>query len=723
MKRVRCAFALLLALCVLLPLLPLETKAAGAADEILPFLDVAPGAWYRESVQYAYDRELMYGTSTTKFSPEARATRAMLVAILYRMDGSPAIQGISAFHDVAAGCWYTSAVIWATENGIVAGVNDTEFRPNDYITREQVAAILYRYARYRGCDVNGDAALNTFPDADKVSPWAAAAMGWAVARGLISGSLRNGTAYLEPRQGATRAQLASLLHRFCANLLELDRLRVAYIPLDNRPVNDQRPVYQMEGAGMLVCMPEESLYATRLDGQTPNPNGTTYGDRAALLAWLKSVEDECDIFILSLDQLLSGGLVSSRAMNDDDLTFECGVIDYIAALSEKKTVYVFDTVMRLASTVGYAGLGIEAYNAFRNYGAQQRALLTGADLTVEKIYAGYRYDENGAPIETTLSEEALTSYHKARLRKLLLADRLLSTADSLKGLFIGVDDSCPSSSIQTNEIAYLQTHLQEGEYLFCGTDELGMMAVARAYADHYDYRAAVSVRYFGGGEDLVVDQFDTVSLREAMVQHMEALGMETVESNTQAEVLVLSRDCDEVSATAFVEAWKENNASGVPTIVVDASNTDLTFEAILTELPVEHLLGYSCWGTGGNTIGIALSMGLTRLTWLEKEENRRENNTSAFMRALAFAFVKDIAYCRGCRSSLLDLSPAGIEMLLMGQESTQRILQGLAGRRIMTSYSTYAAFPELRLTEFSAPFNRSYEIQFRVLLGDENLLT
>lgn len=718
MKRIRSVVALLLVLCALMPLLPAEARAS---DDLLPFLDVAPGAWYRENVQYAYDRELMYGTSAAKFSPEANATRAMLVTILYRMDGSPVVQGTLAFRDVAAGRWYTSAVTWAAENGIVAGISETEFRPNDNITREQVAAILYRYARYRGCDVSGTAALDTFPDADSVSPWAGAAMGWAVAKGLISGSLRNGTTYLEPRQGATRAQLAALLHRFCVNLLEPDRLCVAYIPLDNRPVNNQRPVYQMEGAGMLVCMPEESLYATRLDSQTLNPNGTAYGDRAALLTWLKSMEDTCDIFILSLDQLLSGGLVSSRAMNNDDLTFEYEVIDYIAALSEKKTVYVYDTVMRLASTVGYGGLGIDAYNAFRNYGAQQRALLTGAELTIENIYAGYRYDENGAPIETALSEEALTSYHKARLRKLLLADRLLSSADSLAGLFIGVDDSCPSGSIQSNEIVYLRAHLQKGEYLFCGTDELGMMAVARAYADHYAYKAAVHVRFFGGGEDLVVDQFDTVTLREAVGQHMAALGMEQVEAKAQAEVLVLSRGCDAASAAAFVEAWKENNASDIPTIIVDASGSELTFEAVLAELPVEQLLGYSCWGTGGNTIGIALSMGLTRLTWLEKEENKSENDTSAFMRALVFALVKDIAYCRGCRSSLQDLSPAGIETLLMAQERTKRIVQGLAGKRIMISRDRYAVFPEIHLTEFSAPFDRSYEIRFRVLLGDETL--
>ena len=712
-------FAILLAACTLLPLLSVKSEAAKAEERPLPFTDVAETSWYRGDVQYIYNRELMNGTSAAKFSPEAKTTRAMLVTILYRVAGSPETQSQTGFEDVKAGSWYAAAVTWAAEKDIVTGVSETEFRPDDFISREQAATILYRYARYKGCEMTDGAELNTFPDGEKVSSWAKEAVSWSVAQGLINGNPKSGALYLQPQQGATRAQLAAILHRFCVNILELDRLHVAYIPLDNRPVNNQRPVYQMEGAGMKVYMPEESLYATRLDGQEPNPNGTTYGDREALLAWLKSVENDCDIFILSLDQLLSGGLVSSRALNNSDLSLEYEIIDYIAGLSEKKTVYVFDTVMRLASTVGYLGLGQEEYNAFRNYGTKKRAILTGEDLTIENIYAGYRYDENGALIETSLPEEALTAYHDARRRKLSLADRLLREADGLAGLFIGVDDSYPLNSIQTNEIAYLQARLEDRQYLFCGTDELGMMAVARAYGDFYDFTAAVSVRYFGGGEDWVVDQFDTATLEEAVEQHMDALGMEVVTENAQAEVLVLSRGCDEASAAEFVAAWKENDEAGISTIVIDTSNTELTFEGVLTELPVKHLLGYSCWGTGGNTMGIALSMGLTRLVWLEKEEDKREESTTAFMRALAFTFVKDIAYCRGCRGSLWNLSPQGIEDHLMGQERTQRILQGLAGKEIMTDYGSYAVFPEVSLADFSAPFNRSYEIRFQVLLGDE----
>ena len=708
MKLMKRVTALLLTACLLL----LPVKAGGA----LPFGDVVQSAWYYEDVQYAYEAGLMQGTSDSTFSPEATATRAMLVTILYRMEGSPAVTQPAAFRDVAENRWFTAPIAWAAETGLINGVSETLFCPDVTVSREQAAAILYRYAAYKGCDMFSRAGLEGFADRESVHDWAAEALCWAVDCGLLQGNRHaDGTATLDPGNGTTRAQLAALLHRFHATILNAAPLRVAYIPLDNRPVNDQRPVYLMDSAGMEVCMPEESLYATRLDNQEPNPNGTTYGDREALLAWLKTMED-CDIFILSMDQLLSGGLVSSRAIHHEDLEFEYAVIDYIAALAETKPVYVFDTVMRLASTVNYGGMGAAEYSAFRKYGAQKRAELTGELLTIENIFAGYRYDENGEPIGTSLTEEALADYHAARRRKLLLADRLLGSSSGFAALMIGVDDSYPDNSIQSNEIAYLRARLVEEEYLFCGTDELGMMAVARACADHYGFTAPVTVRYFGGGEDEIVDEFDTATVRDAVEQHLSALRMASVPEGGLAEVLVLCADGSPAAAEAFMDAWEDNDARSVPTIVIDTSNSSLTFDRLVSELPVTHLLGYSCWGTGGNTIGLALSMGLTRLTWLENVRRKTAQETDAFLQSLTFALIKDVAYCRGCRSSVQDLSPEGLETLLLSQGNTQSILQGLEGKAILNAYGSYTYCPTVCLTDFSAPFNRSYEIRFQILL-------
>ena len=182
---------------------------------------------------------------------------------------------------------------------------------------------------------------------------------------------------------------------------------MAYIPIDNRPVNLDRVKYLASSVGIELLMPEEDLFRTALDNMTPNSNGTTYGDRQALVDWLESVEEDCDYFVLSLDQLLSGGLVTSRWFSNTDLTLEYEIADYIISLSERKTVILFDTIMRLASTVNYQGYQITEYNQLRAYGSQPRTALTGSSLTVENIIAGYRYGENGEIITTVLDDSKI----------------------------------------------------------------------------------------------------------------------------------------------------------------------------------------------------------------------------------------------------------------------------------------------------------------------------
>ena len=182
------------------------------AEEPLPFTDVASDAWYAQAVAYVYRQGLMSGTAQDRFSPDLTTNRAMLVTILYRLAGSPAVDSGSAFTDVSGGDWFASGVAWASANGIVTGYGDGRFGPNDPITREQMAAILYRYAGFAGQSTAGRADLSGYTDAGQVSPYAAEAMGWAVDRGLITG-VSAGT--LAPGGSATRAQVATILMRFC----------------------------------------------------------------------------------------------------------------------------------------------------------------------------------------------------------------------------------------------------------------------------------------------------------------------------------------------------------------------------------------------------------------------------------------------------------------------------------------------------------------------------
>lgn len=195
----------------------IEVSFALIEDETVKanFADVAADAWYADAVQYVYENGMMSGTSETTFSPDLTTTRGMIVTILYRLENEPTVTGTTAFTDVAADQYYANAVAWAAQNGIVSGIDATTFAPNNAITREQMAAILYRYAQFKGYDVSAKADLSVYTDAAQVSTYATNAMAWANGAQLITGTSQ---ATLTPAGNATRAQVATILMRFCENI-------------------------------------------------------------------------------------------------------------------------------------------------------------------------------------------------------------------------------------------------------------------------------------------------------------------------------------------------------------------------------------------------------------------------------------------------------------------------------------------------------------------------
>jgi len=176
-----------------------------------PFTDVSEKDWFYGDVMFVYENGLMLGTSKTLFSPHGTATRGMMATILWRMEGSPVPKGKNSFADVEAGKWYADAITWTAENGIFAGYGKDKFGPDDPITREQLAAIFYRYADYKGYDLTVKGNLDKFKDADKITDYAKTAMQWAVGSGLMKGKSGN---LLDPQGTATRAEIAAMLHRF-----------------------------------------------------------------------------------------------------------------------------------------------------------------------------------------------------------------------------------------------------------------------------------------------------------------------------------------------------------------------------------------------------------------------------------------------------------------------------------------------------------------------------
>lgn len=183
------------------------------AKEPFVFRDVNEADWFFEEVRYCYHSGIMNGMSLSTFEPMTKASRAMVVTILYRLEQSPSVTGTNPFEDVEAGKWYTDAVIWAAENGIVNGMSETTFAPDANISREQIATILFRFAQYKGYSLEG-VMFEGFSDAQQVSDYALDAMAWAVGEGIIKGIEDESGKYLDPQGSANRAMIATMFMRF-----------------------------------------------------------------------------------------------------------------------------------------------------------------------------------------------------------------------------------------------------------------------------------------------------------------------------------------------------------------------------------------------------------------------------------------------------------------------------------------------------------------------------
>lgn len=490
------------------------------------------------------------------------------------------------------------------------------------------------------------------------------------------------------------------------NKQDYNGTKIAYIPLDDRPVNVDRAKYLAQSAGFELMMPESDYYSTKLDGTGTNTNGTKYGNREELVKWLKQVDAECDYFVISLDQMLSGGLVNSRVQKNTDLSYEKEIIDYLIELNKNNTVYFFDTVMRLASTVHYNGYGLEEYKILRSYGAVGRKVLSGSDLTTEKIIAGYKYDTNGEEIYCSLPESEIDDYLAARARKLKLANYLLSNGkENLNYCFIGVDDSSPNNTIQTNEIAYLENKLDGNGAIFAGCDELGLMGIAKLTSEIYKCNLNVAVSYFGGSENYAADSFDIGTLKSNVETHLNTLNASIVPaSNASLEVLVLTRP-NGLSLTKYsndlLDRLEANIQNLIPTVVIDASSKWGTLQTLMIQrkIPLSTLVGYSNWNTVGNAIGIAVSQGITRTVYLKNSAQVTDEANIGFIKSMTFAYIKDISYKINCASKFTLLSLINNSEIITG----------------MNNYTT-AKIGTVSVGSYQYPWHRNFEATFDIFI-------
>lgn len=541
---------------------------------------------------------------------------------------------------------------------------------------------------------------------------------------------------------------------------------VAYVPLDDRPVNTDRVESLAESLGLELRMPDESLYRTRLDGQPANPNGTQYGDRAALCDWVMSQEAAgCDLYILSLDQLLSGGLVNSRSMAAPEaVTLADGSVRTESELLEElltalgadpdNRICLLDTVMRLAPTVGYDGFDLAGYEALRAYGMAERPALSGEALNVENIVAGYRLGADGQPVSPgSVPEATIRAYLAARERKLRLTGEALRLSEGMPGVqfLIGVDDSAPSASIQTAELAYLRRQLGDRGALLSGADEDGMLAVCRLYAEQfYDGNLpSVWVRYFGGSEHSASSDYDHQPMTEIVDAHLSYLGLDAANSageNGEPQLLVLTAPADPAhgrdAIDALIAAVRENEKTGTPTILMDASKNQYGSafqEALIDRTQLGALLGYAGYYDLANVTGIALACGMARYLCLTAQPERSSAQEAAFCRTLADSLIKDLCYKTRAKPALAawvknelggnpdnfaasgtDTAAAEARLRTELEADGADVLANLSRSNLLTALSpvTRAGWGSVSVRVLSLPWSRVFEVRLKIDVND-----
>ena len=184
------------------------------------FLDINTGAWYYDAVKYVVENGLMSGTGTYTFEPNTTLSRGMIAQMLYALEGKPSVSATNSFTDVSVNDWYAKAASWTQSKGIITGYDDGRFAPNDPLTREQLALILYNYAQSKGYDTSAKADLSKYVDGSSTSAWAQTAMTWAVGERLISGNAIGGRTLLDPQGVTTRAQFATIMMRYILNVVQ-----------------------------------------------------------------------------------------------------------------------------------------------------------------------------------------------------------------------------------------------------------------------------------------------------------------------------------------------------------------------------------------------------------------------------------------------------------------------------------------------------------------------
>lgn len=543
----------------------------------------------------------------------------------------------------------------------------------------------------------------------------------------------------------------------------VEHTTIAYVPLDDRPDNVERAVYLAESLGYQLAMPETDDYRTRLQDQPLNENGTQYGDRADLYEWVLAQEAAgCDRYILSLDQMLSGGLVNSRSMwepepvtlSDGTILTEKELLDNLLTTLDadpNNQVWLLESVMRLAPTVGYDHWDLDGYNALRAYGMEGRPVLEGDALTISNIEADYRLGSDGTVLpllEFDLEEWEVAEYLAARTRKLTLSDQMLETV-AQPGyenfhVLIGIDDSSVEDGIQKNEIAYLRSLLREGDAPLSGVDDLAFKAIARLYLDETGWQGAdVTVQYFGGTEDQPACDYDYQPLTTIVEEHAAFFDLTLTAENPDLTILVLTQPADETQKAAYygalIDTLNDCREAGMPTILIDAGNGTYGtafHDALTKETELGWLLSYAGFLDMAIVTGTALSHGVARYAALQSGKADTGMH-QAWALTLADSVLKDFCYKNVVREDLIayvrndlggnpdnfwqpavDLDAVQARLESGMDAATADVIENLEHSNFLSGLSgEETGWGTVTLENYRFPWDRAFEISMDITLG------
>ena len=541
---------------------------------------------------------------------------------------------------------------------------------------------------------------------------------------------------------------------------------ICYVPLDDRPDNWERVVYLAESLGYNLLLPEEDWFSTTLDSQPPNAHGTQYGHRAALYEWVMAQEATgCDRYILFVDQLTSGGLVNSRHMSeslpitlsDGTALTEAELLERLMttlAADENNAVWLLDTVMRLAPTVGYDSFGLAEYTGLRSFGIAGRPVLTGSQLTVENIVADYPLAADGSALPVTdfdITADMAENYFAARERKLRLSaqiqSRLTQPGYERFRLLVGIDDSSEADSIQRNEIAFLRQGLREGDALLSGVDDLAFKAVTRLYLNEcvVPVSPSAAVEYFGGTEDQPACDYDYQSLNVIVDEHLAYFGMTPTDSTADADIriLVLTQPKETgkkaVYCRELITALQECEKNLTPVILIDAGNGTYGtqfHDMLVKDTQLGYPLSYSGFLDMAIVSGTAISHGIARYAWLANGNGLSPASNAAFCKTMIASVVLDLAYKNDVRLDVIDqarklggdpnnfYAPA-IDLEKLGKtlsdgmaKSAKPLLKNLAASHLLIgldgSADSVAGWGDITLTNWRFPWNRAFEVRMDI---------